>query len=72
MSDESQWNKLDDLQCAYFVNEVRDEAYAPLFSSKNYTLWRKNLNFLDGYAHYALENRDVIPHFTLDYIYKLW
>ena len=68
MSDESHWHKLDDLQCAYFVNEVRDEAYAPLFSSKNYTLWRKNLNFLDGYAHYALENRDVIPHFTLDYI----
>lgn len=62
------WQLLDSIQTNKFIEEVRDADFLPLFEGPAYELWKKNLPFFDGYAHYSLANKAMIPYFTLDYI----
>ncbi|MCB1651551.1 MAG: hypothetical protein KDI46_05800 [Alphaproteobacteria bacterium] len=59
---------LDTFETRKFIEAVRDERFAALFDGPSYGLWATELSFLDGYSHYVLANKAVIPYFTLDYI----
>ena len=68
MSDDPQWHRLDTYETRKFIEDVTDPNFAELFDGPAYELWTKNLRFFDGYEHYMLANKSVIPHFTLEYI----
>jgi hypothetical protein len=64
----TEWTELDTYATLKFIEDVRDEDFAPLFESKAYELHARKLGFLSGYSHYVLSNKAMVPYFELDYI----
>ena len=62
------WRELSALETKSFIEAVKDDDFADLFNGPAYELWARDLSFLDGYAHYTLHNKAMIPYFTLEYI----
>lgn len=67
-ADEPEWRRLGTYETSKFIEDVKDENFAGLFDGPAYELWARNLRFFDGYEHYMLCNKRMIPHFTLQYI----
>lgn len=65
---EYDWHELGTYETKKFIEDVTDEAFKELFEAPAYELWSRNLRFFDGYEHYLLCNKSMIPFFTLEYI----
>ncbi|MBL4804214.1 MAG: hypothetical protein JKY71_05060 [Alphaproteobacteria bacterium] len=65
---EYDWHELGTYETKKFMEDVTDEGFKELFEGPAYELWSRNLRFFDGYEHYLLCNKTMIPNFTLEYI----
>ena len=68
MTDTTEWQLLDHEKTQKFIENVKDDDFAALFDGKSYDLYARTLSFFNGYSHYQLCNKAVIPYFALDYI----
>ncbi len=65
---EYDWHELGTYETQKFIEDVTDEGFKELFEGPGYELWSRNLRFFDGYEHYLLCNKSMVPFFTLEYI----
>ena len=68
MADTPEWRLLDTYETQKFIKDVHDPDFEELFNGSSYELYAHDLPFFNGYAHYQLCNKAVIPYFALDYI----
>jgi len=66
--DENDWRLVPTYETQKFIEDVKNDEFIDLFNGPGYELWAKNLRFFDGYEHYLLCNKAVIPYFTLEYV----
>ena len=68
MNEHAPWIELDSFEISQFLDKVYDEDFAPLLTGRAFELRKKKLRFFDGYEHFVLSNKSMLPHFNLDFL----